>query len=103
MHSAFPAEGLAAAVLTDMSPSWFLTQAMSNYSLNNKQPSTQTASPCRGVSRLGSKGVCGHSSEWFSHKKQKKHPASFSSFVIPSFSAPRSAQLLSPSRSQGES
>lgn len=38
MHFAFPAEGLAAAALTDMSPSWFLTQAVSNYFLNNKQP-----------------------------------------------------------------
>lgn len=37
MHFAFPAEGLAATVLTDMSPSWFLTQAVSNYFLNNKQ------------------------------------------------------------------
>lgn len=37
MHFTFPPEGFAAAVLTDISPSWFLTQAVSNYFLNNKQ------------------------------------------------------------------
>lgn len=37
MHFTFPLEGFTAAVLTDTGPSWFPTQAMSNYLWNNKQ------------------------------------------------------------------
>lgn len=53
MHFTFPPEGFAAAVLTDISPSWFPTQAMSNYFLNNKQPARQPPLLAAGVCRAG--------------------------------------------------
>lgn len=57
MHFTFPPEGFAAAVLTDISPSWFLTQATSNYFLNNKQSARKPPLLAVDVCRAGREGL----------------------------------------------
>lgn len=107
MHFALPAEGLAAAVLTDMGPSWFLTQAMSNYCWNNEQSAHKP--PLRAVVSAGQGGTGQwHMWPWlrfiFPQKSEEPptHPPRFSSSVIPSISAPKSrAHPPSQCESQG--
>lgn len=58
MHLTFPLEGFAAAVLTDRSPSWFLTQVPSNYFWNNKQPAGKPPLLAAAVGRRREEGRC---------------------------------------------
>lgn len=95
MHFTFPPEGFAAAVLTDISPSWFLTQAVSNYFLNNKQSACKPPLLAVDVCRAGREEGMVHvtitqSNHFFIKIRRTTCPG----LPILWFSAPKTAQLL---------